>query len=83
MIPVIREPLEFYHLVPDNISLTNDGIVSLEYFYINDKRLYSKYTDKYRDRLVNEWNIYPNRDKESLSIEEIHDGINKFRDDRW
>ena len=54
-------------------------LTSLAYQYHHDKELFKQNSDKYRVRLCNSWNIYPGRDPESLSIEEIYEGINKFR----
>ena len=75
-----REPLEFYHLTPINM-IPNNMIVSLEYYYINNKRLYKKYSNKYRNRIVNEWKIITNKLPEELTLEEIHKAINIFRED--
>lgn len=75
-----RESLEFYHLSPINM-IPNNMIVSLEYYYINNKRLYKKYSDKYRNRIVNEWKIITNKLPEELTLEEIHKAINIFRED--
>lgn len=67
--------LYFYHLAPKNIN----KIISLEYQYRTNKSLFKINSDKYRYRLCNGWNIYPGRDPNSLTLEEVHDGICKFR----
>lgn len=70
----------FYHLLPKNIKLTKYGIVSLQFML--DNKMYKEfdyYTEKYRDRLVNGWNYYPNKKPNELTREEIINGLNKFR----
>lgn len=83
MIPSSREPLFFYHLLPKNITLDKFGIVSPEFFWRNDNiEEYLKAVDKYRNRLVYDWKIYPNKKPEELTPQEIYNGINIFRRDR-
>lgn len=72
--------LYFYHLLPKNIKLTKYGLVSLQFMY--DNKMYKEfdyYTDKYRDRLVNAWGYYPDKNPKKLTREEIIDGLKKFR----
>ena len=71
----VNQHLYFYHLGPKNL----DKIVSLEYQYRTNKQLFLINSSKYRFRLCNGWNVYPGRDPESLTLEEVHDGICKFR----
>lgn len=73
-----NNPFYFYHLLPRGSDISK-GIFSLEYYYANDKNKFVENSNKYRKRLCNGWGIYPGRDPESLSVDEIHDGINKFR----
>lgn len=72
------EHMYFYHLVPKGSDVSG-GIKSLDWFYKHDKKLFLKYSEKYRDRLVNAWGIYPNTSPEKLTAKMIYDGINKFR----
>lgn len=70
----------FYHLLPKDIKLTKYGLVSLQFML--DNKMYKEfdyYTEKYKDRLVNGWNYYPNKKANELTREEIIDGLNKFR----
>lgn len=70
----------FYHFAPKNIN-TNTGILSPKYMYEhNMSDLFKKSTDKYRDRLVNGWGYYKDKNPEDLTDKEIFDGINKFRE---
>jgi ribosomal protein S18 acetylase RimI-like enzyme len=73
-----KDHFYFYHLVP-KCSDMSKGITSLEYQYQHNKKEFRKNSNKYRYRLCNGWGIYPGRDPESLSDDEIYDGINKFR----
>ena len=74
------KPLYFYHLIDKNANIKNNGIISLEYMWQNNMiDLFKKSTDKYRYRLCNGWNIYPNRKPESLTLEEIYKGLILFR----
>jgi ribosomal protein S18 acetylase RimI-like enzyme len=73
-----NEPFFFYHLLPKGASITN-GITSLEYQYNHNMNDFLKNSNKYRTRLCGGWNIYPGRNPNSLSSEEIHEGINQFR----
>ena len=75
------QPLYFYHLVNKDADLSI-GLLSLKYMY--DHGLYEefdKYTDKYKYRIVNSWQIekYAGRKEESLTREEILDALNIFR----
>ncbi len=77
----VNEPLYFYHLVPKNTEL-NPGILSLQYMYDNKMYdLFDKYTEKYKTRIVNTWNIekYKGRKEETLTRKEIIDALKIFR----
>lgn len=69
----------FYHLVPKGSDVTKNGVVTLQWQWQHDKRAFKKNSDKYRDRLVGSWDIYPNRSPESLSDTEVLEGIKAFR----
>ena len=72
-------PLYFYHMCNKDADLS-DGLISLEYMYKNGMTdLFIKNSDKYRDRLCNGWNIYPDKDPDDLTAKEIYEGIKKFR----
>lgn len=83
MITSVREPLYFYHLLPKNVVLDRKGIVTPEFFWRN-KMIpeYLKCVNKYRDRLVNDWSIYPNVYPEELTPLQIYHGLNYFRGDK-
>lgn len=67
----------FYHYAPKDV----DTLMSPEYVYsvLQDKDLYRKMTEKYRSRLTGAWNIYPGRDPDSLTDEEVYAGLEKIR----
>jgi len=67
----------FYHIISKDFN--DDKITSLEYQYHHDKKLYHENSEKYRDRLCYGWNIYPDREPDDLTDDEVHEGINKFR----
>lgn len=79
------EHFYFYHLLPKDVTLDEHGLKTPDYVYNVEHNipLYLKMTDKYRDRLVskNGWNIYPGKEADELTPEEIYEGINKFRED--
>ena len=78
------EHFYFYHMVPKGTKLDSKGITSLQYQYNNGQYdLATKNADKYRDRLCNGWNIYPDKNPEDLSMQEIIDGLNTFRKDKF
>jgi len=72
-------PNYFYHLVPKGVAEAEGSITSLEYQYRHQKPLFHKNSEKYRERLVGAWGIYPGRTPESLTDDEVHDGICRFR----
>jgi len=69
----------WYHMVPKGTDVSK-GIVSPSYMKAAgmDDVLHES-LDKYRDRLVSSWSIYPGRTPESLTDDEILDGLDKFR----
>lgn len=73
----LSKPFYFYHIIDKNA----DTVYSLDWFYKNNKPLFKKYSDKYRNRLCDAtvWNVYPGVDPNSLSLKEVYDGINQFR----
>lgn len=72
----------YYHLVNKNANL-DIGLLSPEYMYTHRMfDLFDKSVDKYRERLVNGWRIYPHINEQDLSREEIYNGINKFRNSK-
>ena len=77
----LNEPLYFYHVVNKDADLSK-GLISLQYMY-NHKLydLFDKNAEKYKKRIVDSWNIkkYKNRDKNSLTREEILDALTIFR----
>lgn len=78
-----RQSLIFYHLLPEDANITEYGIVTPEFYYRNGQfKEYKKVTDKYRDRLVYDWQIYPNIYPEEITIKQMYDGLNYFRGDK-
>lgn len=74
--------LYFYHLVNKNIDITKNGLISPQYMYNNSMfDLFDKSTEKYRNRIVDAWNIeqFKGRAPETLSREEILEALNTFR----
>lgn len=77
----LNEPLYFYHVINKDADLSK-GILSLKYMYDNKLfKLFDKNIEKYKTRITDDWNIekYNNRDKETLTREEIIDALNIFR----
>lgn len=74
-----KKELYFYHLAPKGIK---EGLISLKYMYENNMyELFDKNAEKYKGRIVKDWNIekYYGRNKDSLTREEIIDALNTFR----
>lgn len=72
-------PLYFYHLVNKDADMS-DGLISLQYMYDHKMfELFDKYTLKYQDRILNDWNIKKYKGKENLTREEYIDALNIFR----
>ena len=80
-----HQPLYFYHMIDKNIILDEKGLKTPDYVLSVERNedLYLKMTDKYRNRLVSKdgWNIYPNKNANALTADEIYRGINIFRED--
>lgn len=76
-----NEKFYFYHLLPKGSDVSK-GILSLKYFYDYDVEKFIENSYKYRERLCNGWGIYPGRDPKSLTVDEVYDGINKFRESK-
>ena len=77
----VNNPLYFYHVINKDADISR-GIFSLKYMYDNELfDLFDKNVQKYKKRIVNNWNIskYTNRDENSLTREEIIDALNIFR----
>jgi hypothetical protein len=74
-----NSPLYFYHLVDKNCNMEN-GLMSLQYMY--DKKmfdLFDKNVLKYKNRILNDWNIPEYKGKEDLTREDYLDALNIFR----
>ena len=72
------KPLYFYHLAQNNI--VGDELLSpFAMLEKNMKDLAYLSTNKYRDRLVNGWDIYPGKNPKDLTIEEVLNGLNQYR----
>ena len=69
----------WYHLLPKDANLSK-GIISPYYMYKHGMKSYANDTTyKYRDRLCNSWNIYPDRLPDELTLEEVLEGLKQFR----
>ncbi len=74
-----NKPLYFYHLVNKDVDM-NKGIISLQYMYDNKMYdLFDKNVEKYKDRILNDWNIEKYKGKSNLVREEYIDALNIFR----
>lgn len=74
-----KEPLYFYHVVDKNADLSS-GLLSLKYMYDHKMfELFDKNVEKYKDRIVNFWNIPKYKGKKELTREEYLDGLKTFR----
>ena len=78
-----EQPFYFYHLLPKTVKFDEYGLKTPDYVYTkeHDEELYLKMTNKYRNRLCNEWGIYPDKNPDDLTAAEIYAGINEFRQD--
>lgn len=83
--PEQHKPMYFYHMIDKNISLDDKGLKTPDYVLKveHNEELYLKMTDKYRNRLVSPdgWDIYPDKQPDELTTDEIYNGINSFRGD--
>lgn len=69
----------FYHLIPKNLAKNIDGIISPMYMYEHGLYdLFDKATQKYRNRIINDWKYYDKK-PEDLTREEIIEALIKFR----
>ena len=73
-------PLWFYHMVPKGTPAITEGLLS-PFALAKSGNINAAYAalDKYRDRMCGGWNIYPGRDPKSLTLEELLEGLEKFR----
>ena len=75
------KPLYFYHIVNKDVDMSK-GLLSLKYMYDNKMYdLFDKYVDKYKERIVNYWNIDKYKNKNTLTREEYLDGLKCYRGD--
>jgi calcineurin-like phosphoesterase family protein len=78
-----HKPFYFYHLLPKAANIKEHGLLSPHAMIALGKNdMASKSLDKYRDRIVGGWNILPGRKAEDLSLKEVEDAVNKFREDK-
>lgn len=74
-----NKSLYFYHLVNKDADMEN-GIISLKYMYDNEMYdLFDKNVLKYKDRIINDWNIEKYKGRNNLTREEYIDALNIFR----
>lgn len=74
-----NKPLYFYHLVDKDADMSM-GLISLQYMYDNKMYdLFDKNVIKYKDRIINDWNIKKFKGKNTLTREEYIDALNTFR----
>ena len=75
----INKPFYFYHLVNKNVDMSN-GLLSLQYMYDNKMYdLFDKNVLKYKDRILNDWDIKKYKGKSNLTREEYMDAFNIFK----
>lgn len=75
--------LYFYHLIPKDANISKDGLVTPEWYFRNRRfNDYKRVTDKYRDRMVYDWQLYPNIDPSEITIKQMYNGLNYFRGDK-
>lgn len=75
----LNKPLYFYHLVNRDANMSK-GIMSLKYMYDNKMYdLFDKNVLKYKNRILNDWNIEKYKGKSHLTREEYIDALNIFR----
>lgn len=74
-----NKPFYFYHLINKNSDLSN-GLISLQYMYDNKMYdLFDKSVLKYKNRIINDWNLDKYKNKKSLSRKEYIDALKLFR----
>ncbi len=74
------KPFYFYHLISTDVVLDENGILSPQFMYdIGRFADFDKCVNKYRERLVSGWGLYPDKKPEDLTRSEIVKGINEFR----
>ncbi len=74
-----NKPLYFYHLINKDADMSK-GIISLQYMY--DHKMYELFDEnalKYKDRILDSWNLEKYKGKTKLSREEYIDALNIFR----
>lgn len=69
----------FYHLVPKGSDMSLGLLSPYAMMKLNLIDLASRSLDKYRDRLVNKWKYYEGRSSDSLTSQEIMNGLDKYR----
>lgn len=75
----IDKPLYFYHLVNKESDISK-GLISLKYMYDNKLYdLFDKNVLKYKDRILNDWNIEKYKGKSNLTREDYMDALNIIR----
>lgn len=75
----LNKPLYFYHLVSKDVD-TSKGLLSLKYMYEHELfDLFDVNVSKYKERIINYWNIERYKNKTDLSREEYIDALNIFR----
>ena len=75
----LNKPLYFYHLVNKNVDM-NNGLISLQYMYDHNMyELFDKYVLKYKNRIINDWNLEKYKGKTNLTHEKYIDALNIFR----
>lgn len=77
----LNKTFYFYHIVDKGAEMSK-GILSLKYFYDNKMYdLFDKYSEKYKHRIVNSWNIdkFKGLRESDLSREDIMEALEIFR----
>ncbi len=75
----LNPPLYFYHVI-NKVDDLSKGILSLQYMYDNKLyTLFDKNIIKYKDRIINYWNIEKYKGRKDLTRLEYLDGLAKFR----
>ena len=75
----IKSPFYFYHMVPKTANMRKGLLSPYAMYHAGMEVEALNALNKYRNRLCDGWDIYPDRTPESLTLDELVAGVNKFR----
>lgn len=69
----------FYHLAPKDADVMKKGLLAPYALVKENPEICNKALGHYRRRMTGGWNIYPGRNPDGLTLDELLVGLNKFR----